>query len=157
MKRVFVGLGVLVLGLGVLLGIKLYQRAQAKDAPVGGTGVVEGVELDVVAKLAGRIERVLAAEGALVKAGQPLIELDCAELKAVRAEVEARVQGARAQAIAAGASARVASASARVATTGSRASREVARGATMMARAAAAQAEAASAAVGGASARRMTS
>jgi len=54
-----------------------------------GNGRIEAVEIDVAAKLPGRIEAILVEEGALVEAGQPLARLDTRQLQANRHQMAA--------------------------------------------------------------------
>jgi HlyD family secretion protein len=96
MRRVFVLLGILVVGLGVALGWRIYRQDADKLAPSGGTGTVEGVEVDIVSRLSARIRAIQVEEGDSVKAGQLLVELDCDEPMAIRAEAAARVAVAEA-------------------------------------------------------------
>ena len=60
-------------------------------------GLVEIQEIRLSSKIGGRIKKVLTEEGALVQAGQPLVELEAPELEAQRAQMIARVQAAQAQ------------------------------------------------------------
>jgi HlyD family secretion protein len=138
MRRVFVLLGILVVGLGVALGWRIYRQDADKLAPSGGTGTVEGVEVDIVSRLSARIRAIHVEEGDPVKAGQLLVELDCDEPLAMRAEAAARVA--------------VAEAAARGARTTVRAARETARSLDAAAQAARAQAESARANTGAAKA-----
>lgn len=144
MKKVYVALTLLVLGLGGVLSYKLYQRSKAADAPVGGSGTVEGVELDIVPKVAGRILEVSVEEGASVRAGQVLATLDCADLRTVRDEGAARVAVAEANVATAKAAVLAATAGERASLAVARASRDSARMARLAERAARAQAQAAS-------------
>ena len=61
---------------------------------VSGNGRLEGTEIDVAAKLGGRVEDILVNEGDFVKAGQPLASMQIQSLQAQRDEAEARVQQA---------------------------------------------------------------
>src|SRR5262245_43859413 len=108
MTRLFIVLAVLLLGLGGALAYKLWQQDQAKDTPVGGTGTVEGVQLDVVPRISARILKIHVQEGDSVQAGQRLVDLDCEEMRAMREEAVARVVIAEHTARAAGATARAA-------------------------------------------------
>jgi len=87
----------LLLGAAVALVLVLRSRQAAADgARAGGTGVIEGVEVNVTSRLSTRILRVDAQEGELVKEGQVLVELDCAEAEASLAEASARRAAAEA-------------------------------------------------------------
>ncbi|MCY1199805.1 hypothetical protein D9M72_112210 [compost metagenome] len=69
---------------------------------VSGNGRIEATEIDVAAKLAGRVQEVLASEGDFVTAGQPLARMQIDTLQAQREEARAQHQ----QAVNAAASAR---------------------------------------------------
>ena len=57
-------------------------------------GRIEATEIDVAAKIAGRIREILVKEGDLVAAGQVLARMDTDVLRAQRREAEARVNEA---------------------------------------------------------------
>src|SRR5262249_40403929 len=59
-----------------------------------GNGRIEATEVDVAAKLAGRIDDVFADEGDFVRAGQPLARMELASLQAQNAEAHAQYQQA---------------------------------------------------------------
>ncbi|MGY6270551.1 HlyD family secretion protein [Achromobacter denitrificans] len=69
---------------------------------ISGNGRIEATEIDVAAKLAGRVQEVLAVEGDFVAAGQPLARMQVDTLQAQREEARAQHQ----QAVNAAASAR---------------------------------------------------
>jgi HlyD family secretion protein len=104
MKRLAVGLVVLVLALAGLVALRLRAQSRAASAPPGGHGEIEGVSVDVSARIGARILEVHVREGAEVRKGAPLVDLDCADPGAGVAEAEARLLAARAQAEAASAS-----------------------------------------------------
>jgi HlyD family secretion protein len=93
MKKVAIVFVVLVLGLSIGLWIKVRENKRALEGPTGGSGVIEGLEADVSARLPARILEIRADEGAAVEKGQPLVLLDCREqnavLDAARAKLEA--------------------------------------------------------------------
>ncbi|MDP9002673.1 MAG: efflux RND transporter periplasmic adaptor subunit [Myxococcota bacterium] len=60
--------------------------------------VVPQVEVDVASKLVGRVERANIREGAQVKAGQVIFELDANDQRVLVASAQARVAAARARA-----------------------------------------------------------
>src|SRR5260370_35343048 len=70
------------LGAVVLVALVLYIVTVPKGSDIPLTGVVDGNEVIVSARITGRIERLLVGEGAEVKAGQLVAELDTAELAA---------------------------------------------------------------------------
>jgi HlyD family secretion protein len=115
MKRVVILVLVLVIGLSVALTYRLRQLNAYKTAPAGGTGTVEGTEVNVTARIPARIVAVHVSEGEAVTAGQLLVELECAEPEAAllqaqaqMATAQANVQAALAQVRAAGGGATVA-------------------------------------------------
>lgn len=71
---------------------------------ISGNGRIEATEIDISAKFAGRVEKILVREGDFVKAGQLLAEMQIQSLEAQRNEAVAQHQ----QAIHAEASARAA-------------------------------------------------
>lgn len=104
MRRIAVALVVVVVVLATLLAVRLrIQRAQALG-PAGGSGEIEGTDLDLSARITARVEALHVQKGAAVKKGDLLLTLDCADARAALAEAEARLEAARAQAAAAGAS-----------------------------------------------------
>ncbi|WP_034298803.1 HlyD family secretion protein [Herbaspirillum sp. RV1423] len=72
-----------------------WQRLRA-DGPgdnfASGNGRIEATEIDVAAKLGGRIEDILVNEGDFVSAGQPLAHMQIQTLEAQRDEAVARQQ-----------------------------------------------------------------
>jgi HlyD family secretion protein len=62
---------------------------------VSGNGRIEATEIAVATKLAGRVEKILVAEGEFVKAGQPLAQMQIESLQAQREEALARLQQAQ--------------------------------------------------------------
>jgi membrane fusion protein YbhG len=103
MRRVLTILAVLVVVLAALITLRLWRQARALAAPAGGTGEIEGTDVDLSSRVGARIVELRVQEGDRVKAGDLLLRLDCAEPDAQVAEVEARLAAARAQAVAAGA------------------------------------------------------
>jgi HlyD family secretion protein len=59
-----------------------------------GNGRIEATEIDVDAKIAGRIKQILVNEGDFIKADQVLVRMDIATLQARRNEAEARLEHA---------------------------------------------------------------
>jgi multidrug resistance efflux pump len=66
-----------------------------KDAGLVFYGTVETQDIRVGSKVGGRIQEVLVKEGAEVRAGQPLVCFDMAELQAQLAQAQARVDQQR--------------------------------------------------------------
>lgn len=101
MKRIIVVFAVLIGALSILLGIKVRaQQAKALE-PSGGSAVIEGTEADVTSRLPARIARITVQEGAAVKAGDVLVELDCEEQNALLEAARAKLAAAEHQAAAA--------------------------------------------------------
>ncbi len=81
----------------LLAGFFGWHYLQPKGLPEGfvrGNGRIEGVEIDVATKIAGRIREILVNEGDFVNAGQVLARMDTAVLEAQRREAEAHLQQA---------------------------------------------------------------
>ncbi len=91
------GTGLLVLlalGLAYAYGSRLL--GESPRATVSVTGTIEATQVDLSARIAGRIVRLSAREGDRVAAGQLLVELDDAELVAEVGRQEAAVRTAEA-------------------------------------------------------------
>ena len=120
MKRIIIGLVLLVAGLAVALSYRLRQLEAYRHAPAGGTGTIEGTEVKITARIPARVVAVHVREGESVTEGQLLVELECdepeaalAQARAALAAAEASVQAAVAQVRAAGGSTTVAQRAAR--------------------------------------------
>lgn len=92
-------LPVAVLAMVAVLGAyHLWDRAQHRgpgEGFVSGNGRIEATEIDVAAKVAGRLDALLVREGEFVKAGQPLARMQVQSLLAQHDEAVAREQQAR--------------------------------------------------------------
>lgn len=82
-----------------LVAMVLIARHYLTRDPLGagiasGNGRIEATEVDVAAKLPGRIREVLAREGDTVKAGQVLATIDVDAMQAQREQALAQSQGA---------------------------------------------------------------
>jgi HlyD family secretion protein len=82
-----------VLGSGLLLW-RYYFAPPGLEGFASGNGRIEATEIDVAAKLAGRLEEVLAREGDRVDSGQVLARMDSKSLLAELRQAEARVNQA---------------------------------------------------------------
>lgn len=79
-------------------GVLAWRFLQPAALPVGfasGNGRIEGVEIDVATKIAGRIKTIHVQEGDFVEAGAVLAEMDVSVLQAQRREAEANLERAR--------------------------------------------------------------
>lgn len=86
MKRKAVLIAVAI-GIAAILGFGLYSTLS--PAPLAFQGQVEAREVDIAAKVPGRIREVLVREGDSVSAGDVLFELDSPELTAKMAQANA--------------------------------------------------------------------
>jgi len=78
-----------------LLGWGPWREQGLGEGFVSGNGRIEATEIAIATKLAGRVEKILVAEGAFVKAGQPLAQMQIESLQAQREEALARLQQAQ--------------------------------------------------------------
>lgn len=67
---------------------------EANDGLASGNGRIEATEIDVAARLGGRVQDILVKEGDFVTAGQPLAHMQIDTLEASRDEAKARQQQA---------------------------------------------------------------
>ena len=95
MKRALILIGALALALLVALVLRVRHLRAAEHGLAGGSGVIEGVDVNVTSRIAARITKVNVREGDVVKPGDVLVELDCIDQDA--ALVQARAQLAAAQ------------------------------------------------------------
>ncbi|MCS6938986.1 MAG: efflux RND transporter periplasmic adaptor subunit [Roseiflexus sp.] len=72
------------------------QSAQARNGALTGSGTIEAEEVLVTAEIAGRVQRLFADEGAEVRAGQELAQIDTALLEAQLEQAKATVAAAEA-------------------------------------------------------------
>jgi HlyD family secretion protein len=94
-KRLLAGLAVLLLAGAGAYAWKLSRPQGPGPGFVSGNGRIEAVEIDIAARLPGRVADVLVEEGDLVRAGQVLARMDDAALRARKNESLAREQQAR--------------------------------------------------------------
>ncbi len=89
-KRVLVLAAVVaVLGLLAWYGWKQWRDAGPGEGFIQGNGRIEATEIDMAAKLGGRIEDILVREGDFVQAGQVLARMRSDTLQAQQREAEA--------------------------------------------------------------------
>lgn len=91
----------ILLALGLILFAVVYfawREYADPSLPEGiasGNGRIEAVEINVSARMPGRIKEILAREGAFVEAGQILARMDTEQLEAQQRQAEAQLQRAR--------------------------------------------------------------
>ncbi|HEX6769058.1 MAG TPA: biotin/lipoyl-binding protein, partial [Candidatus Binatia bacterium] len=72
-----------------------WPKDELGDGFASGNGRIEATEYDIATKQAGRIAKVLVAEGDMVKAGQLLVAMDTGELESDLRQAEAALRQAR--------------------------------------------------------------
>ncbi len=95
-KKWFLRIGIAVVAAAV--GYFAWQRLNPPQLPPGlarANGRIEATEIDIAAKIAGRIKEILVDEGDYVTAGQVLVRMDIASLTAQRLEAEAQLRRAQ--------------------------------------------------------------
>jgi HlyD family secretion protein len=95
MKRALVLISLLAGGLLVALLLLVRHLRAAEHGPAGGSGVIEGVDVNVTSRIAARITKVNVREGDLVKQGDVLVELDCTEGEAASSQRKAQLAAER--------------------------------------------------------------
>jgi HlyD family secretion protein len=93
-KRILGAAVVIAIGVGAWL---IWQYFQPKGLPEGfasGNGRIEGTEVDVATKLAGRVAEILVNEGDFVTADQVVARMDTAVLEAQLAQAKAQLRQA---------------------------------------------------------------
>jgi HlyD family secretion protein len=122
MKRVIAIFLLLVAGLSVGLWLKVREAEEVRSGLPGSSGVIEGVESEIAARIASRIASIEAEEGQRLAQGQLAVRLECDEQKAALTAARAKLSMAREQAAAAQSSVKAAFGSAAAAAAGVRAS-----------------------------------
>ncbi len=75
-----------------------WKRYVGSDLPAGiakGNGRIEAIEIDVAARIPGRIQDIFVNEGDFVDAGQPLAQMDTTQLEAQRRQAQAQLARAK--------------------------------------------------------------
>ena len=81
---------------GSLVAVWAVQRLHGDDSAVAVTGTIEGLQVDVSAKISGRIVELPVKQGDRVQRGQLLIRLDARDLAAEVSRTEAAARAAEA-------------------------------------------------------------
>lgn len=95
MKRALVLIGILAVTLLLALVLRVRHLRAAEHGPAGGSGVIEGVDVNVTSRIAARITRVNVREGDIVKAGDVLVQLDCIDQEAALDQAKAQLAAAQ--------------------------------------------------------------
>lgn len=96
MKPALALVGLLATTLLVALVLRVRHLRAAEHGPAGGSGVIEGVDVNVTSRLAARIAKVNVREGDMVKQGDVVVELECAEQTAALDQARAELLAAEA-------------------------------------------------------------
>lgn len=99
-KVLLAGISVCVIVVATLntAGVRPWLYSSRRELPIGiscANGRIEGVEIHVAAKTAGRVTAVLVDEGEFVKAGDVLARMDTAVLAAQLREAQAQLRQAK--------------------------------------------------------------
>lgn len=91
---------VIIAGVGIAAFLLWKAFRPKNESVVSGNGRIEATDIDIAAKIAGRIEKIFVGEGEFVKAGQPLVQMQTdtleAQLNEARAQREAAIHNAKA-------------------------------------------------------------
>src|ERR1700722_14911778 len=90
-KRALILIGILAAGLLVALVLRVRHLRAAEHGPAGGSGVIEGVDVNVTSRVAARITKVNVREGDIVRPGDVLVELDCIDQNAALIQANAQL------------------------------------------------------------------
>jgi HlyD family secretion protein len=94
-RRLVVTAVVLLMGAAGWVGYRERLKRQLPAGIVSGNGRIESVQVDVSAKYPGRVLRIFAEEGDLVREGKVLAQMDTAELEAELARGKAKIAEAQ--------------------------------------------------------------
>lgn len=96
MKRALLFLVILAVALVVALVFRVEQLRAGSRGAVGGSGTIEGVEVNVTSRVEARIAKVHVHEGDMVREGDVLVELDSSEADAELQQAVAQLRQAQA-------------------------------------------------------------
>jgi HlyD family secretion protein len=94
-KRALILIGILAAGLLVALVLRVRHLRAAEHGPAGGSGVIEGVDVNVTSRISARITKVNVREGDVVKLGDVVVELDCIDQNAALSQAQAQLAAAQ--------------------------------------------------------------
>ena len=92
---------------GYIYKQKLDEEEMRNPKFYGGNGRLEATEINLAAKLAGRVENVLVQEGDMITKGQPLVQMQINTLNAQMKQAKAKKKAAETNAAASAANVRV--------------------------------------------------
>ncbi|MBI4690786.1 MAG: HlyD family secretion protein [Nitrospirae bacterium] len=87
----------LVIVLLAAAALYLYSREEKKEPALISTGIIEGTEVNISAKVSGRILELFCTEGDSVKEGQTIIRLESDDLAALVEQAKAGIERSRAE------------------------------------------------------------
>lgn len=93
--RIFLGAIVLAAGVAAFFAWREFDRPALPAGFASGNGHIEATEIDIAAKLPGRIREILVNEADFVEAGQVLANMDVQTLEAELAQAQAQVRRAQ--------------------------------------------------------------
>lgn len=93
-KKWVVAGAITIVGVVAYLGWQRLTDSSLPPGIAGGNGRLEAVEIDIAAKIAGRLKNIMVKEGEFVRAGQVLAQMDIAQLLAKKREAEAQLRRA---------------------------------------------------------------
>lgn len=90
-RRVLVPIAILAVG---IIAWVLWPRRGASDGRIEASGTIEATQVDIAAKIPGRVIAIPVREGDQVRSGQVVAEMDAAEIEAQLAQARAVVAAA---------------------------------------------------------------